>query len=59
MNKKKSRMNQTDLVSDKPEKKPWSAPKLTPLTRRNIDGKPFLNTAESGGGGGYPNYGPS
>ena len=59
MNKKKSRMNQTDLVTDKPEKKQWSSPKLTPLTRRNIDGKSNLNTVESGGGGNYPNYGPS
>jgi hypothetical protein len=60
MSENKASVNQTDLISDKPKKKPWSAPELNSLTRRNTEGKSAgVNAAESGGGGNYPNYGPS
>ncbi len=58
MNENKASVNQTDLISDKPKRKPWSAPELNSLTRRNTEGK-SPNAVESGGGGGYPGYGPS
>jgi hypothetical protein len=56
MNENKASVNQTDLISDKSKRKPWSAPELNSLTRRNTESK-AANPAESGGGGNYPGYG--
>ncbi len=56
MSENKASVNQTDLISDKPKRKPWSAPELNSLTRRNTEGK-LANPVENGGGGGYPGYG--
>lgn len=58
MNEDNASVNQADLKTDKPVRKPWSAPELNSLTRRNTDAK-LLNTVESGPGGNYPGYGPS